>query len=70
MEWADFLDSDINLGKLKVTLITIGWAFSEMGEGLWIMGLLNQVCLTNDLMSYLDRLNDFCMLIVIRQFLV
>ena len=70
MEWADFLHSDINLGKLKVTLITIGWACSKMGEGLWIMGLLNQVCLTNDLMSYLDRLNGFCMLIVIRQFLV
>ena len=65
MEWADFLDSDINLGKLKVTLITIAWACSKTGEG-----LLNQVCLTNDLMSYVDQLNDFCMLIVIRQFLV
>ena len=32
MNWADFLHADTNLGKLKVTLIIIGWAWSKMGE--------------------------------------
>ena len=35
-----------------------------MAEALKIMGLLNQVCLTNDLMNWSDWLNDFGMLIV------
>ena len=26
MKWGDFLHGDTNLGKLKVTLIIIGWA--------------------------------------------
>ena len=35
-----------------------------MGKALWIMGLLNHLYLTNDLMNYADWLNDFCMLVV------
>ena len=41
-----------------------------MGEALEIMGLINQVYLTNDLMNWADWLNDFCVLIVIEWFLV
>ena len=51
MDWAGFLRADTNLGKLKVNLIIIGWAWSKIGETLWIMGLLNQVYLTNDLIN-------------------
>ena len=61
MKWADFLHADINLLKLKITLVIIGWVWSEMGKAL---RLLNQVYLTNDLMNWTDQLNDFCMLIV------
>ena len=32
MECADFFHVDTNLGKLKDTLIIIGWAQSKMGE--------------------------------------
>ena len=35
-----------------------------MGDALKIVGLLNQVYLTNDLMNLADWLNNFCMLIV------
>ena len=45
------MNKSANLGKLKLTLIIIRWASSEMGEGLKIMGFLNQVYLTNDLMN-------------------
>ena len=31
MNWADFLHVDTNLGKLKVTIIIIGWAWSKIG---------------------------------------
>ena len=40
------------------------------GKVLEIMGLLNQVYLTNDLMNWADWLNDFCVLIVMEWFLV
>ena len=53
-EIADFLHADSNLGKLKVTLIIIGWAWSKMSEALEIMGLLNQVYLTDDLVNWAD----------------
>ena len=62
MNWADFLPANTNLWKLKVTLIIIGWVWSKMGEALKIVGFLNQVYLTNDLMNWADWLNDFCML--------
>ena len=61
VNWADFLHADTNLWKLKVTLIIIGWVWSKMGEALKIVGFLNQVYLTNDLMNWADGLNDFCM---------
>ena len=64
MNWADFLHADTNLWKLKITLIIIGWVWSKMGKVLKIVGLLNQVYLTNDLMNWADWMNDFCMLIV------
>ena len=54
-----FLHADTNLEKLKVTLIIIGWTWWKMGDALKIMGLLNQVYLTNDLMNWSDWLNDF-----------
>ena len=41
-----------------------------MGEALEIMGFLNQVYLTNDLMNWTDWVNDFCVLIVMEWFLV
>ena len=63
MNWAHFLHGFTNLWKLKVTIIIIGWVWSKMGEALKIVGLLNQVYLTNDLMNWADWLNDFCMLI-------
>ena len=31
MKWADFLYADANLGKLKVTLIIIGYGHGEKG---------------------------------------
>ena len=68
MNWADFLHADTNLWKLKVTLIIIGWVWSKMTEALKIVGILNQVYLTNDLMNWADWLNDFCMLIVIEYY--
>ena len=34
MKWADVLHADTNLGMLTVTLITIGWVWSKMGEDL------------------------------------
>ena len=34
MKWADFLHADTNLGKLKVTLIILGWACSKTGRGI------------------------------------
>ena len=64
VNWADFLHADTNLWKLKVTLIIIEWVWSKMSKALKIVGLLNQVHLTNDLMNWADWLNDFCMLIV------
>ena len=39
-----------------------------MVEALKIVGLLNQVYLTNDLMYWADRLNDFSMLIVMEYY--
>ena len=51
MKSADFFNVDTNLGKLKVSLIVIGWAWSKTGEVLQIMGLLNQVYLKNDLIN-------------------
>ena len=39
--WADVLHADIHLGKLKVTLIIVGWAWSKMGKAWFIMGSLN-----------------------------
>ena len=30
MEGADFLHADTNLGKIKVTLMSIGWAWSKI----------------------------------------
>ena len=32
MKWADFLHADTNLGKLKVTLIIIGWVWSKKDQ--------------------------------------
>ena len=64
IKWADFLHADTNLGKLKFVLIIIRWALSKMGEILQIVGFLNQVYLSNDLMNRADWLNDSCMLIV------
>ena len=34
MNLADFLHADTNFGKLKVTLIIIGWAWSKIGKAL------------------------------------
>ena len=68
MNWADFLHADTNLWKLKITLIIIGWVWSKMGKVLKIVGLLNQVYLTNDLMNWADWMNDFCMLIVMEYY--
>ena len=51
MKSADFFNVDTNLGKLKVSLIVVGWAWSKTGEVLQIMGLLNQVYLKNDLIN-------------------
>ena len=51
MKWDNFLHADTNLGKLKVTLIIIGRARSKIDEALKIIGLINQVYLTNDLMN-------------------
>ena len=51
MNWTDFLHSDTNLLKLKATLTIIGWVWSKMGKALKIVGLLNQVYLTHDLMN-------------------
>ena len=71
-EWTDelgwFLLTDTNLWKLRVTLIIIGLVWSKMVEALKIVGLLNQVYLTNDLMYWADRLNDFSMLIVMEYY--
>ena len=68
MNWAHFLHGFTNLWKLKVTIIIIGWIWSKMGEALKIVGLLNQVYLTNDLINWADWLNDFCMLIVMEYY--
>ena len=51
MKWDNFLHADTNLGKLKVTLIIIGRACSKIDEALKIIGLINQVYLTHDLMN-------------------
>ena len=71
-EWIDelvcFLLADTNLWKLKVTLTIIGWIWSKIGEALKIVGLSNQVYLTNDLMNRADWLDDFCILIVMEQY--
>ena len=34
MNWAVLFHADTNLGKLKVTLIVIGWAWSKMCDSL------------------------------------
>ena len=34
MNWADIWHADTNLGKLKVLLIIIGWAWSKISEAL------------------------------------
>ena len=69
-EWIDkmsyFLHFFSNLGKLKDASIIFGWAWSNTGIALQITGLLNQVHLANDLMNWADWLNDFCILIVIK----
>ena len=65
MKWPEFLHADTNLGKLNVYLIIVGWVCSKMAKTFWIMGLKNQVYVTQDLMNWADWLNDFCMLIVI-----
>ena len=70
MKWAGILYADTNLGKLKFTLMIISYAWWKMGEDLEIMGLLNQVYLTNDLMNWTDLLNNFFVLIVMEWFLV
>ena len=44
----------------------VGW--SKIGKALKIMGLLNQVYLTNDLMNWADWLNDFRMLVVMEYY--
>ena len=31
MKWADFFHADTNLGKLRVTLVIIGWVKNEWG---------------------------------------
>ena len=71
-EWTDelgwFLLTDTNLWKLRVTLIIIGLVWSKMVEALKIVGFLNQVYLTNDLMYWADLLNDFSMLIVMEYY--
>ena len=51
MNWAHLLHADANLSKLKVNLVIIEWVWSKMSKALKISGLLNQVHLTNDLMS-------------------
>ena len=51
MNWAHLLHADANLSKLKVNLIIIEWVWSKMSKALKILGLLNQVHLTNDLMN-------------------
>ena len=40
MKSADFFNVDTNLGKLKVSLIVIGWAWSKNGRGLTDHGAL------------------------------
>ena len=40
MKWADFLHADTNLGKLKVTLIIIGFTLSKLGKNLKNHGTL------------------------------
>ena len=50
--------------EAKVTLIIIGWVWSKMGEVVFIMALLNQVYLTNDMINWINWSNDFCMQIV------
>ena len=37
---SDFLHADTNLGKLKITLIIIGWAWSEICENVLDHGTL------------------------------
>ena len=51
INWADFLHAGTNLQKLKLALISIGWVWSEMSEALKIVGVLNQMYLTNDWMN-------------------
>ena len=51
MNWADCLHAGTNLQKLKLALISIGWVWSEMSEALKIVGVLNQMYLTNDWMN-------------------
>ena len=65
MKWPKFLHADTNLGKLNVYLMILGWVCSKMTKTFWIMGLENQVYVTQDLINWADWLNDFCMLIVI-----
>ena len=65
MKWPKFLHADTNLGKLNVYLMILGWVCSKMTKIFWIMGLENQVYVTQDLINWADWLNDFCMLIVI-----
>ena len=53
-----------NLGKLRVTIIIIVWAWSKMGEVFIDQETLKSGVITNALMDWADWLNNFCMLIM------
>ena len=56
-EWMnldEFLHANTYLRKLKVTLIVIGWAWSNMGVSFQVMGLYNLLYLINEWMNWAD----------------
>ena len=62
-EWMnldEFLHVNTYLRKLKVTLIVIGWAWSNMDVSFQVMGLYNLLYLINEWMNWADF---FCILI-------
>ena len=56
-EWMnldEFLHANTYLRKLKVTLIVIGWAWSNMGVSFQVMVLYNLLYLINEWMNWAD----------------
>ena len=66
-EWIDelgwFLACWYKFMKAKSYFNNYWVSVVKNGRGLKIVGLLNQVYLTNDLINWADWLNEFCMLI-------